>query len=325
MDKEVDVNQTATPKKKRGGARYPKGVMPPQFVGKGFDAHPENINKDGGAIRSINALRKRAQEIGNELVEFEFGKGKNKVKMKMTRTDRILLDWHVSQEYSKQKSAIEYSYGKVPEKLEVEDDKSSVLTALPADVIAPDFLNAYRDIKNKKHTEYLFYGGRGSTKSSFVSLVIPWLLINNPTMHALATRQVANTLRDSVFSQIQWAIGELGLSDSFKCTVSPMEIQYIPTGQTIYFRGADDPNKIKSIKPPFGYIGILWFEELDQFYGQESIRKIEQSVIRGGDEAFIFKSFNPSKTSGNWANKYVQIPKVTQYQHKSSYLTVPTE
>jgi PBSX family phage terminase large subunit len=196
---------------------------------------------------------------------------------------------------------------------------------IPADIIAPAFLDPYRDIVQQKHTEYIFSGGRGSTKSSFVSLAVIYLLKNNPTIHALATRQVANTLRDSVYAQLVWAIGELGLSDEFKCTTSPLEIEYLPTSQKIYFRGADDPGKIKSIKPQFGYIGLLWFEELDQFYGQESIRKIEQSVIRGGDEAYIFKSFNPPISRNNWANKYLLIPKDTQYQHQSTYLTVPPE
>jgi phage terminase large subunit len=195
----------------------------------------------------------------------------------------------------------------------------------PADVIAPSFLDVYRDIRDKKHTEYLFYGGRGSTKSSFVSLVTIWLMVNNPLVHALAVRQVANTLRDSVFSQLQWAINELGLSDSFKCTISPLEIEYIPTGQKIYFRGADDPLKIKSIKPQFGYIGILWFEELDQFHGAEPIRSIEQSALRGGDSAYIFKNFNPPRTANNWANKYVKIPKESQLQHSSNFLSVPPE
>jgi len=196
---------------------------------------------------------------------------------------------------------------------------------IPADVIAPAFLDPYRDIVQHKHTEYIFSGGRGSTKSSFVSLAIIYLLKINPMIHVLATRQVASTLRDSVYTQLQWAIGELGLSDEFKCITNPMEIEYLPTGQKIYFRGADDPGKIKSIKPIFGYIGLLWFSELDQFHGQESIRKIEQSVIRGGDEAFIFKDFNPPPTKNNWANKYLTIPKATQYQHVSTYLTVPPE
>lgn len=204
-------------------------------------------------------------------------------------------------------------------------DRPDAGFSLPADVIAPSFVNAYRDIRDRLHTEYLFYGGRGSTKSSFISLAIIYLLVNNPDMHAVALRQVKDTLRDSVYSQIVWAIGELGLEADFKCTTSPLEITYRPTGQKVYFRGADDPGKIKSIKPASGYIGIAWFEELDQFHGEEGIRKIEQSVIRGGDLAYIFKSFNPPRTAANWANKYTKIPKATQYQHKSNYLDVPPE
>jgi len=195
---------------------------------------------------------------------------------------------------------------------------------IPADVIAPSFMDVYRDIVKQQHTEYIFSGGRGSTKSSFISLAIIYLIKNNPAVHALVMRQVANTLRDSVYAQLQWAIGELGVSDEFKATASPMEIEYLPTGQKIYFRGADDPGKIKSITPTFGYLGLLWFEELDQFHGQEAIRKVEQS-IRGGDDTLYFKSFNPPPTKNNWANKYLLIPKATQYQHVSTYLTVPPE
>lgn len=204
------------------------------------------------------------------------------------------------------------------------------IITIPADIVAPSFLKPYRDIRDRKHTEYVFYGGRGSTKSSFESLALIWLLVNNPTMHALALRQVADTLRDSVYAQITWAIDQLdtyfpGLSDNFKRTTSPLEITYLPTGQKVYFRGADDPGKIKSIKPSFGYIGIAWFEELDQFHGPEAVRKIEQSAIRGGDTAYIFKSFNPPPTAANWANKYIKVPKPNQYLHLSSYLDVPPE
>lgn len=197
--------------------------------------------------------------------------------------------------------------------------------SLPADVLAPSFLNVYRDILYKRHTEYLLYGGRGSTKSSFVSLVMVCLLVNNPTWHGLAMRQVADTLRTSTFGQLEWAINILGLSEDFKLTTSPLEITYIPTGQKIYFRGADDPMKLKSIRPPFGTISLLWFEELPEFHGDEAVRSITQSAIRGTDTAYIFKSYNPPRTSGNWVNKYCLIPKDTQYQHKSDYRNVPVE
>jgi phage terminase large subunit len=191
---------------------------------------------------------------------------------------------------------------------------------LPASVLAPSFLDAYDDIREHAHTEYVFYGGRGSTKSSFISLMFIWLIKNNPGIHLLAVRQVGNTLRQSVYAQIQWAINELGLESQFRCITNPLEITYIPTGQKIFFRGMDEPGKLKSLKTPFGYIGAVWFEELDQYHGEEAIRKAEQSAIRGGDLAYIFKSFNPPISAGNWANKYARAPKANQYQHKSSYL-----
>lgn len=172
------------------------------------------------------------------------------------------------------------------------------------DIVPDVFHKMIRDIRAKKHSEYILPGGRGSMKSSTTSLIIPELLKNNSNMHALILRKVGNTIKDSVYAQMKWAIDKLNLTEEFTCKVSPMEITYKPTGQKIYFRGADDPLKIKSIKPEFGYIGIVWFEELDQFAGPEEIRNIQQSAIRGGNEAYKFKSFNPPRSKNNWANEY---------------------
>ncbi|MEG1495524.1 MAG: PBSX family phage terminase large subunit [Bacilli bacterium] len=194
---------------------------------------------------------------------------------------------------------------------------------LPWNVISPAFIDALHEFEGEVLDEYVFTGGRGSTKSSFISLKIVEIIKNNPTINAVIVRQVANTLRDSVFAQIQWAIDTLNLNEEFKCTFSPLEITYRPTGQKIYFRGADEPTKLKGIKVATGYIGILWLEELDQFKGPEAVRTIEQSVIRGGDEAYKFKSFNPPKTANNWANKYIKIPKKKMYLNHSNYTKVP--
>ena len=182
---------------------------------------------------------------------------------------------------------------------------------------------AIRDIRDKKHLEYVFKGGRGSTKSTTVGMTIVELMKNNHDIHAVVCRKVGNTIKDSVYNKIKWAIGKQEFTEKFDSKLSPMEITLKATGQKIYFRGADDPDKIKSINPEFGYIGILWFEELDQFAGPEEIRKIEQSAIRGGNLAWIFKSFNPPKTMNNWANKYVLEPKENRIVHSSTYLDVP--
>ena len=196
------------------------------------------------------------------------------------------------------------------------------------DVIADVFHPLIRDVRRGKHTEYILLGGRGSTKSSGISCIIPELIKNHPSMHALILRKVGNTIKDSVFAQMKWAIAKLGLEEEFRFKTSPFEITYMPTGQKIYFRGADDPLKIKSIKPEFGYIGILWLEELDQFAGPEEVRSIQQSAIRGGDEAYRFKSFNPPRSKINWANQYVEEAEFKDPEAlvcRSTYKDVPAE
>lgn len=194
---------------------------------------------------------------------------------------------------------------------------------LPARVIGKSFVDINRQIK--PNIEYVFEGGRGGLKSSFISLKIIELLKNHPIMHACITRQVAGTLKDSVYAQMKWAINELGLNEEFDCKVSPLEIRYIKTGQIIYFRGLDDETKLKSIKPPFGYIGILWKEEKDQMKGDAQERSVNQSVLRGGDESYDFSSYNPPKSKNNWVNKIKLQPNPRRIIHHSHYKDAPPE
>ena len=198
-------------------------------------------------------------------------------------------------------------------------------TGMPADQIAPTFLPLVYDIKTGKHKEYVLPGGRGSTKSSFISLAMIDHLKRHPQVHAAVFRQVGNTMRDTVYNQLQWAIRTLGLEGEWKYTTNPLEITNVLTGQKVYFRSADNPDKIKSLKPPFGHVGCLWFEELDQFHGEEAIRKIEQSVVRGGDDIIKFKSFNPPKSALNWANQWIKIPRADRLVVTSDYTPVPEE
>lgn len=201
----------------------------------------------------------------------------------------------------------------------------SLTTSRLSEIISPAFIDAHRAIKNGEIDELLAKGGRGSTKSSFISVEIPLLLLKHPDCHAVVLRKVGNTLRSSVYAQLCWAIAALGLSHKFRCTVSPMEITYLPTGQKILFFGLDDPGKLKSLKVPFGYIGIGWFEELDQFAGEEEIRNVEQSLFRGGAFSIAFKSFNPPAMARNWANRYALEQRDRKLIHSSNYLTTPRE
>lgn len=194
-----------------------------------------------------------------------------------------------------------------------------------SDVIAPAFYPVHYDIIDGLHENYDLYGGRGSTKSSFISVEIILGMMQDPNANAAVFRRRENTIGGSVFEQLEWAIDVLGVSEYWKRTVSPYKLTYKPTGQQIIFKGLDEPKKIKSIKTAKGYFKYLWFEELDEFNGDKDIRSVEQSILRGGPKYVVFKSFNPPISNSNWANTYVQTPKAGAYRHKSCYLDVPEE
>ena len=196
---------------------------------------------------------------------------------------------------------------------------------LLSEKIGSAFYDVAHDVFHHGHTHYDFSGGRGSLKSSTVSIIVPLLLAGNPGTHALVLRKVANTIRDSVYAQYIWAIGELGMAAYWEAKVSPMELIYKPTGQKIMFRGADDPMKIKSIKVPFGYIAVTHFEEKDQFAGRAEIRNILQSTMRGGSVFWNFESYNPPISRDNWANKDSLEERADRLCHKSTYLQAPPE
>lgn len=194
-----------------------------------------------------------------------------------------------------------------------------------SNIIAPHFWGLHQDIKQHGHTYYWLEGGRGSTKSSDISIEIPPLMIKNPECHAVVLRKVGNTIKNSVYPQMQWGIDALGLTDKFRFKTSPHEITYKKTGQKILFFGVDDPQKIKSIKLPFGYVGICWIEELDQFSGMEEIRNLNQSLLRGGPVFWEFCSFNPPKSQNNWVNEEKLFDDPDRLVHHSTYLGVPRE
>lgn len=193
-----------------------------------------------------------------------------------------------------------------------------------SDIIGPAFYETHKLIDMGVIDEAVESGGRASLKSSYVGTEVVLQLVKHPDCHALVTRQVGDTMRDSVYAQILWAIDKLGLTTKFKCTQSPLQCTYLPTGQRILFRGLDDPQKIKSIKLPFGYIGILWFEEADQIKGgEDAVRNVQQSALRGGEFGLTFISFNPPAASRNWANRYAREERKGKRIHHSTYLQAP--
>lgn len=191
--------------------------------------------------------------------------------------------------------------------------------------IAESFYEIHNEIKQYKFTHFWLKGGRGSTKSSFVSIEIILGMMRDPNANAMVIRKVKETLKDSVFEQLVWATEILGVTDSWHVKYSPMEMTYLPTGQKILFRGADKPKKIKSAKVSKGYFKFIWYEEVDEFSGMEEIRMINQSLMRGGKNFIVFYTYNPPKSVRNWVNQEVRIPRSDRKVHHSSYLSVPRD
>lgn len=147
--------------------------------------------------------------------------------------------------------------------------------------VPPAFEGLFWDMYEGRHDEYWLKGGRGSGKSSFVSLMALCLMLKDPEANVIIFRKVAESLRESVLAQMRWAAEEMGMNGYFQYRLNPMEMTYRPTGQRILFRGADDPEKSKGVKLPKGYFALLWFEEASAFRGMEEIRTIQASVLGG--------------------------------------------
>lgn len=173
-------------------------------------------------------------------------------------------------------------------------------------VMVPHFKKAHKEIVKGNYLKYVFKGGRGSGKSSHIALELILELIRSP-ITILCVRRVGNTLQESCYEQLKEAISILNLERYFKYNLSPLRITYIPRGNSIIFRGADDPSKIKSIKMSKYPITTLWIEELAEFKTEDDVSMIENSVLRGQLEKTmkykLFYSYNPPKRKQSWVNE----------------------
>ena len=192
-------------------------------------------------------------------------------------------------------------------------------------IIAPSFYEVHKYLKQNKYTHYWLAGGRASTKSSFISIELILGMMLHPEANAVVLRKISNTLKDSVFNQLLWAIEKLGVEQYWTVTKSPLELTYIPYGNKILFRGSDDPQKLKSTKFRKGYCRYIWYEEVSEFFGMEEIRNINQTLMRGGEIFNVFYSYNPPKSVNNWVNAEALEVRDDKLFHKSTYLTVPRE
>lgn len=171
-------------------------------------------------------------------------------------------------------------------------------------------------------------GGRNSFKSSVIALKLVYMMIFylqiNSKANVVVIRKVANTIRDSVYLKIQWALEKFGLLDRFKLTVAPFKITDRSTGSTFYFYGQDDFQKLKS--NDIGNIVAVWYEEAAEFDSEEEFDQTNITFMRQkhplADNVLFFWSYNPPRNPYSWINEWsdTMISEGDYLVHSSSYL-----
>lgn len=171
-------------------------------------------------------------------------------------------------------------------------------------------------------------GGRNSFKSSVIALKLVYMMLRyiraKETANVVVIRKVANTIRDSVFNKVWWAIGMFGATGRFDKTVSPFKITHKKTGSTFYFYGQDDFQKLKS--NDIGNIIAVWYEEAAEFSNQEDFDQSNVTFMRQKHPRakFVqfFWSYNPPRNPYSWINEWFESIKTNEnyLAHSSTYL-----
>ena len=197
-----------------------------------------------------------------------------------------------------------------------------------ADIIPPAFRPVVEATWNPRILNIACKGGRGSGKSSNIAFIISRLIIQYP-VNAVCIRKIDNTLEQSVYEQMKWAIEEQGLTPYFRFNKSPLRITYLPRGNYIVFRGAQNPERIKSLKDSRFPFAIGWIEELAEFKTEDEVKMITNSLLRGELKKGLFYKFfytyNPPKRKQSWVNKKYesQFQPANTFVHASTYKDNP--
>ena len=179
-------------------------------------------------------------------------------------------------------------------------------------IYLPDIVGkGYGKFWNWKGRYRVVKGSRASKKSTTIALNVICRMMEYPLANTLVVRKTASTLKDSCFAQLRWAINRLGVGAFWKSRVSPLELEYLPTGQRIIFRGLDDPLKITSITVPHGHLCFLWCEEAFELT-EDDFDRLDESLRGELPEGYFIQctlSLNPWSSSCWIKGRFFDMPK----------------
>lgn len=166
--------------------------------------------------------------------------------------------------------------------------------------------NRYMLYLDKTQPTQIFYGGSSSGKSYFLAQKI--VKDNLEGVNWLVCRNVARTIRTSVFNEITKCIFGAGLAQFYTINKAEMVITNKLKGKQILFVGLDDPEKVKSITPINGVLERIFVEEATEVKRDAYLQLKRRLRGRSPFSKYIILAFNPILKShwiykeffGNW-------------------------
>lgn len=178
---------------------------------------------------------------------------------------------------------------------------------------------SFQVLYDTDHPDYFaryktFYGGRGGRKSWEIATALIIRAYRNKTL-ILCTREIQNSIADSVLSLLGSTIERLGLTHFFdvqKTTIIGKN------GSEFKFKGLNGLT-IDSIKS-FEGADICWVEEAHSV-SQRSWEVLIPTIRKQGSEIWI--SFNPDLPTDPVYNRFIVNPPSNSFVKKVSYLNNP--
>ena len=196
-------------------------------------------------------------------------------------------------------------------------DEAPKITAWLPDIVG----KGYGKFWNCKKRYRVVKGSRASKKSTTIALNIICRMMEYPLANTLVIRKTERTLKESCFAQLRWAINRLGVEEFWKARVSPLELEYLPTGQRILFRGCDDALKITSITVAKGHLCWGWLEEAFEC-SEEDFKLVDESLRGQLPEGYFVQwsiSFNPWDSSSWLKARFFDKPDKNVFAMTTTY------
>lgn len=159
------------------------------------------------------------------------------------------------------------------------------------------------------HRYKIYYGGRGSGKSTSIAIVLVLLASQKP-LRILCAREMQNSIQDSVHKLLSDLIWSLGLQKQF--TITKTEIKS-KAGAEFIFKGLR--HSVSEVKSMEG-INICWVEEA-QGVSNDSWNVLIPTIRKPGSEIWI--SFNPDSEQDPTYQKFVVNPPPDSVVHKVNW------